>query len=89
MKLVKQDISPNYSKLKLAPSQKLEKNQNVLAVIKVKQANYVPKGMSLRSRISQNLFTVETSYSQLEILEKDALVTSIELSQNLRSQNLQ
>lgn len=57
----------------------------IQAVIKVKQAKYVPKNVRVRAQIDDHLLTGEFKTSVLKSLERDAQVESISISKDLRS----
>lgn len=57
----------------------------VQAIIKVKEANYVPRCVRLRALIGSGIFTGEFKYDDLESLEQDPKVESISISKELKS----
>lgn len=57
----------------------------VQAIIKVKEANYVPPCVHLRASIGSGIFTGEFKYEDLESLEQDPKVESVSISKNLKS----
>lgn len=57
----------------------------VQGIIKVKIANYVPRGVRLRASISPLIFTAEFSHADLESLEKDPKVESVSINAKLKS----
>jgi hypothetical protein len=56
----------------------------VSAIVKVRQPQYVPSGMTVRSRIDETMFTASCRADVLRHLEQDPLVESVALSQQLR-----
>ena len=54
------------------------------AIFKVDRAEYVPAGVTVRSRISATMFTGEFQSADLEQIEDDKNVVSVSLSKNLR-----
>jgi hypothetical protein len=78
----------DYSKLKKLeatnhPLKNLKSNQMLEAIIKVKQENYIPKNIKVRSKISDFLFTTEFKAEFLKNLENDPLIHSISVNQKL------
>jgi hypothetical protein len=53
-------------------------------IVKVKEKNYVPSGVKVRSRIDPMMFTCEAPAETLERLEDDPKVTSVAVSRPLR-----
>lgn len=60
----------------------------VTAIIRVNSPNYLPKGVSLRSKVGPFLFTAEFPAKQLEILESDANVEAVSISRPMPLQKL-
>lgn len=58
----------------------------VEVIVKVREANYVPAGVTVRAQISPQLFTSVVQGSTLKKLEQDAGVRSVSVSQTLRTQ---
>lgn len=58
--------------------------KDIAIVIKVKQADYVPKQVQEIARVSPVLFTGRMKKSTLSNLEKDPLVISVEISETLK-----
>jgi hypothetical protein len=54
------------------------------AIVKVDEPNYVPDCVTLRVRISPEIFTAQISPPDLELLEKDPRVVSISPSRLLQ-----
>jgi hypothetical protein len=82
--------SMDYSKLKkLEPNrlrgQELDAERVVTAIVKVKEANYHPRLLAVRSQIDNCLFTAEFKAKNLKDLESDPLVEAISLAQALPS----
>jgi hypothetical protein len=57
----------------------------VVATVKVAQAEYVPAGIEIRTRISPSIFTANIPREILHRLEQDPEVISIEPAHNLKS----
>jgi hypothetical protein len=55
------------------------------AIIKVAEDGYVPEGVTSRARMGARIFTATLSPPDLERLEKDPRVVSIEPSRRLRT----
>lgn len=62
-----------------------ETSDLVQAIIKVKEANYVPQCVRLRASIGSGIFTGEFKYDHLESLEQDPRVESVSISKDLKS----
>ena len=58
-------------------------DETLACIIKVSEPGHVPEGVVQRARISPTLFTATVSRRQLEALESDPLVVSVELSRRL------
>ena len=56
----------------------------VLVIVKVKEANYVPGGFKVRSRIDDEMFTAECAGADLRAAQSDPKVESIALTKRLR-----
>ena len=52
-------------------------SEQIKAIVKVKNANYVPEGVIVCAQIDPQIFTCELSTAQLIVLEKDPQVVSI------------
>lgn len=59
-------------------------NTKCTAIFKSKEENYVPVGVSLRSRISSTMFTGEFEESLLPSLEEDTGLISFTVSKKLQ-----
>ena len=57
----------------------------VKAIMKVKRPGHVPKGVSLRSRIDDTLFTCEFDIGALHQIAADPLVESISAAQPVQA----
>ena len=57
----------------------------IQAIIKVKEADYVPVSVHLRALIGPCIFTGELKYGDLESLERDPKVESVSISKKLKS----
>jgi hypothetical protein len=81
-------------KIKLEDLHKLESSsvlplatnpsQVVQAIIQVKDADYVPKGVKVRASISPHLLTADLLQGDLPALELDPKVESISISKRLK-----
>lgn len=82
-----EQVTPKYSKLRLSGEtlRKLDREEPLVATIKVSQKGYVPSGVEIRARISPLIFTANIPYEILERLEQDPAVVAIEPVSNLRS----
>ncbi len=82
-----EQVTPKYSKLRLSGEalRKLEREEPVVATIKVSQKGYVPSGVEVRARISPLIFTANIPHEVLAQLEQDPAVVVIEPVSNLRS----
>ncbi len=58
----------------------------VRVIVQVNEAGYVPNGVTVRSRVSGNMFTGETSIDSLMLLERDPHVLAVEVGKPLRLQ---
>jgi len=67
------------------PGNSLADDAEVSAIVKVRQPNYVPAGLTVRSRIDDKMFTVTCRAAALRDLDQDPLVESVALTQKLRS----
>ena len=56
----------------------------VEAIVMVKEANYVPNGITIRAKIDEQMFTTETTMERVEELRKDPHVKSVQTSEKLR-----
>jgi hypothetical protein len=81
-------VTPQPSKLRLSGEalRKLNREEPLLATVKVSQEGYVPSGVEVRTKISPFIFTANIPYEVLEQLEQDPAVVAIEPVYNLRSQ---
>ena len=57
----------------------------VQAIIKVKNADYVPEYVRLRASVSPHIFTGEFKHGDLKSLEQDPKVESVSISKKLKS----
>ena len=81
-------VTPKYSKLRLSGEalRKLDREEPLVATIKVSQQGYVPSsGVEVRARISPLIFTANIPHKVLAQLEQDPAVVAIEPVYNLRS----
>lgn len=78
--------SENSTELKLADTKSDGQHvggEFVLAIFKVRKADYVPRGVRVRSRISTTMFTGELRTILLDNIKEDDNVVSISLSKKL------
>jgi len=54
-----------------------EDDIQVAVIVKVRKPNHIPQGMTVRSRISELVFTANTTLAALAKAEQDPLVVSI------------
>ena len=82
-----EQVTPKYSKLRLSGEalRNLDREEPLVATIKVSQKGYVPSGVEVRARISPLIFTANIPYEVLAQLEQDPAVVAIEPVSNLRS----
>lgn len=59
-------------------------DENVRAIIKVNAEGYVPKGVTVRAKIDETMFTGEFAARLLKKLDRDANVESVAVSRRLR-----
>lgn len=62
----------------------LPDDEQVSAIVKVRQPHYVPEGVTVRSRIDETMFTGSFRADRLGQLEQDPDVESVALSKRLR-----
>jgi hypothetical protein len=70
---------------KLAGAFRRAPTEELTAIVKVSEDGYVPHGVTLRTRIADRIFTATLTGSQLQRLEDDPRVLSIESSRRLRT----
>ena len=81
----------NFSRVKAAIPSKLSgvfrsaPSEELTAIIKVAEDGYVPEGVTSRARMGERIFTATLSPRDLDRLEKDPRVVSVEPSRRLRS----
>jgi hypothetical protein len=63
----------------------LPDDAQVSAIVKVRQSNYVPPGVSIRARIDDKMFTASCRADKLRELERDPQVESVALAQRLEN----
>ena len=59
--------------------------ETVLAIVRVRQAGYVPDGVHVRSRVDQEIFTAEIPAGMVSCLREDERVVAVEVSKHLES----
>ncbi|KAA5539010.1 hypothetical protein FYK55_25785 [Roseiconus nitratireducens] len=76
----------DFSKLSPAASdqRRPDPEDHVEAIIVVKVADYVPKGISVRSQIDRTMFTTKATQAQIDALQRDDKVKSVQTSERLR-----
>lgn len=67
------------------PPREVDGDRMVTAIVKVRQANYHPSALDVRSQIDGWLFTAQFQARKLPELESDPLVETISLSKSLPS----
>lgn len=80
-------VTPKPSKLRLSGEtlRKLDREEPLVATVRVSREGYVPSGVEVRTRISPFIFTANISPEVLEKLGEDPAVVAIEPVYNLRS----
>lgn len=68
------------------PAKPVDPTTPMTAIVKVKKANYTPKHVRVRARISPEILTCEFSAAELASLDADENVVSVSLSQKLQSE---
>jgi hypothetical protein len=61
-----------------------EPGEQITAIIKVRTAGYVPSGVQVRSRISDDLITADFPATLLDKIQADEQVVSVEHNKPLR-----
>jgi len=76
-----------FRKVSINPADRSESDPSgaVAAIVKVARADYVPSGVSIRKRISPNIFTADILLGGLAALEEDPDIISISLPEKLRT----
>ena len=69
------------------PARPVESRELLTAILKVKKADYTPKQVRVRARISPEILTCEFLAKHLTALEKDENVLSISLNQRLHGES--
>lgn len=80
-------VSPESSKLKLSGEalRALNREDFLVATLKVAKEGYIPTGIEVRTWISKSIFTANIPREILECLDDDPAVISIEPAYKLRS----
>ena len=80
-------VSPESSKLKLSGEalRALNREDFLVATVKVAKEGYIPSGIEVRTWISPSIFTANIPREILERLDDDPAVVSIEPAYKLRS----
>jgi len=79
-------VSPESSKLKLSSEalRALDREDFLVATVKVAKEGYIPTGIEVRTWISPSIFTANIPREMLERLDDDPAVVSIEPAYKLR-----
>jgi hypothetical protein len=81
----------SFSRVKAAIPSKLSgafrsaPDDELTAIIKVAEDGYVPEGVTSRARMGERIFTATLSARDVDRLQKDPRVVSVEPSRRLRS----
>lgn len=67
---------------------KLKPSDEVEIAVEVKEPHYIPKNVTVRSWIDDNLFTGKITRKMLEELDKDVVVRSVQVGQRLHAPKL-
>jgi hypothetical protein len=80
-------VTPKHSKLRLSEEalRGLDREEPLVATVKVSKEGYVPTGVEVRTWIAPSIFTANIPRDVLEQLEQDPAVVAIEPVYNLRS----
>ncbi len=80
-------VTPKHSKLRLSGEalRKLDREEPLVATVKVSKEGYMPSGVEVRAWIGPSIFTANIPSEVLEQLEQDPAVVAIEPVYNLRS----
>jgi hypothetical protein len=75
----------NLEKIELTgtTSSSIDQADILTAILRVKQPDYVPTGVTLRARIDENMFTGSFKAEDLKDIESDENVLSIAISRRL------
>lgn len=61
----------------------IKPSDDIEIAVNVKIAQYVPKGVTLRARLDDHMFTAVTSVSNLDNLEQDPCIASVQVGQKV------
>ena len=80
-------VTPESSKLKLSEEalRSLNREDSLVATVKVAKEGYIPPGIEVHTWISSSIFTANIPREILERLDDDPAVVSIEPAYKLRS----
>lgn len=67
----------------LPPREERAPDQQVVVILKLARAGYLPTGVTLRARVAPDLITAETTWAELPSVAVDPLVTSIALAEKV------
>jgi hypothetical protein len=73
----------NLAPRKLAGARSEMPDGDLTAIVKVSEDGYVPEGVTRRAQIADRIFTAELSSDQLQQLDDDPRVVSVEPSKRL------
>jgi hypothetical protein len=73
----------NLAPRKLAGARSEMPEGDLTAIVKVSEDGYVPEGVTRRAQIANRIFTAELSSDQLQQLDDDPRVVSVEPSERL------
>ena len=79
------DLSSKLGKLQItdsAPSE--DEKETIEAVFKVSDPDYIPDGVEMRARIDATMFTGTIPSGEVERIQSDPKVESVEVSKRLR-----
>jgi hypothetical protein len=83
---MKLSVSSNTRSLVQVPAAReagMKPSDNVEIAVNVKAARYVPRGVTLRARLDDRLFTAITKASNLDRLEQDPCITSVQVGRTI------
>ena len=79
------DSSKKLGKLQITESSLTENSSDTVeAIFKVRQPNYIPEGVQLRARIDATMFTGTVQSCEVNRVQSDQYVESVEVSSRLQ-----